>query len=164
MISYDNNYSTLGAVDDYDIITINGKLYSVNEVLDKTLVANGSTKVYSAAFDNATLKYTTPSGQSLGKVYSYLKPTAGRTGSWLMIQTGDNTFVYVPADSASPSALKEQGVKTVDEQVKEEEEAKQKEADPAGYYIKKYALPGVLIIGAIYAAVTFGKTIIEKKL
>lgn len=160
---YGDEYG-LGAVSDYDIITINGKQYSVNEILDKNFIAAGSTKVYTSAFDNAKVKYISPSGTSLGKVYSYLLPTGGRSGAWLMVQTGSDTFVYVPSDSASAAAFKEQGTKTVADEIKEEQDAKEKENDPISYYIKKLGLPALLIGGGIYLVAVLGKTVIEKKL
>jgi len=168
---FDSGYMGLGAVADYDIIVIKGKQYSVNDILDKQFIATAPTKVYTSAYDNATVKYTTQGGQSLGKVWSYLKPTTGRSGTWLQLEVAPYNpsnptagYVFVPADSADPSSLKQQGVKTVEEVLKDEAAQKEKDESPIFYYIKKLGVPVLLIGGGIYIVTQLGKSVIEKKL
>ena len=74
-------------------------------------------------------------------------------------------FYFAPDESISASNLKDQGVKTVKQEVKEEEKAEkarqEKEDSPIFYYVKKLALPGILITGAIIIASTIGRETIR---
>ena len=156
----------IGAVANYDIITIGGKRYSVNQVIDKVLIAAVPTKVYSCGFDSCVPKYTTAAGNTIGKVTSYLLPKEGRKGTWLELQTGTNTYVYVKNEDVggSVTTLEEQGTKTVAQEIKEEAAAKEKEDDPISHYVKKLGLPVLLIGGVIYLSATFGKQYLASKL
>ncbi len=160
-----NCQTQLGAVSDYDLIRIGGKDYSAGELVSKepTIFAQTDTKVYSSAFDNSPVKYITKAGNPLGKFYSYLKPTTNRTKAWLMLQTGSNLFVFIPNETVGSNAIANQGVKTVQDQLKEEAAAKEKENDPYTYYFKKLVVPVLLVGGGIYVAVQLGKTFIQQK-
>lgn len=155
----------LGAVANYDIITIGGQRYSVNQIIDKILIASRNTTVYSSGFDVSKPKYTVRAGEPIGKVTSYLLPREGRKSTWLEVQTRAGYF-YVPNEAVggSVTTLKEQGAKTVAQEIKEETAKAEKDADPVGYYIKKFGLPALLIGGGIYLAATYGKEIIKAKL
>jgi hypothetical protein len=155
----------LGAVANYDLIRIGGKDYSASELYEKapTLFAQTDTKVYTGARDDAPVKYITKAGNPLGKYYSYLKPGVGRSKAWLMLEVAPGKVVYVQNEVVGASAIANQNVKTAQEQIKEEEAAKEKEKDPFGFYFKKYALP-ILAGGAlIYVATQFGTTFIKAK-
>jgi hypothetical protein len=156
--------NSLGAVSDYDLIRIGGKDYSASELYAKapTIFAQSDTKVYSGA-DFTKEKYITKAGNPLGKYYSYLKPTVNRPKGWIMLQTGQNLFVYVPNEAIGSGAIANQGIKTAQEQLKEEAAAKEKENDPYTYYFKKLVVPVLLVGGGIYVAVQFGKTFIQQK-
>lgn len=162
------NGFNLGEVKDYDLITIGGKTYSANQIIGKTVTAARETKVYSNAKGTRVVG-TVKAGQVIGKVSSYILASSPNSDgrSWLMFDDGVN-FTFVPNEAVSGSALKDQGTKTVAEEVKEEEEKKAREDDPWGYYIKKYGLPALLIIGAVIIANGVAKesvkAVIQKKL
>lgn len=141
----------LGAVADYDQITVGGKKYTVNQIIDKSVVASKETKLYSNASGTGTVVGTVKAGQPIGIVYSYIKPNQASSDgrSWLMFESTYNKFFYVPNEVVSGSGLKEQGIKTVTEEIKAEELAKERQADPFAYYIKKFGVPALLIVGAI---------------
>lgn len=155
----------LGAVGDYDVITIGGKQYTVNQVLDKVLIAEKDVKVYSGAWDNSTVKYVTKAGNMIGHVYSYLLPKAGRSDTWLMLQTGPSTFVYVrnEAGAFDTTALRDQGILTVKEETEKEAEENDRLSDPIAYYAKKLLLPVAIGGALIYVAVEVGKELIRNK-
>lgn len=156
----------LGAVADYDIIMIGGEKYSASELYAKapTLFAEKSdVRVYSNPSE-AGFKYITKKGNPIGKYTSYLLPKAGRPDAWVELQTGPSTYVYVRNEALSSGDLKEQGVATVEQQVKEEQDRLAREADPVGYYLKKFGLPALLIGGGIYLAATYGKELIKGKI
>lgn len=142
---------SLGAVADYDQITIGGKTYTVNQIIDKTVVAGKDVTLYSNPSGKGSVVGTVKSGQPIGIVYSYIKPSNATSDgrSWLMFETTYNKFFYVPNEAVSGTGLKEQGTKTVVQEIKEEEAERLRKEDPAGYYLKKYALPALLIIGLI---------------
>jgi len=158
----------LGAVTDFDIITIGGKQYSANSILDSQLNANRDVKLFRGA-DFTTPYATIKAGQPIGKVYSYIKAnstTGQRAGGPLLefLDTSQRSY-YVKDDKAiDQSFLKAQGVETVQEELKKEQEEKERAADPVGHYIKKYGLWALLIVGGIYAVTQFGKEAIKAKL
>lgn len=141
----------LGSVIDYDVIRIGGGNYTANQIVDKTIVANRETKLYSNASGKGTVVGVVKIGQPIGKVYSYLKPSNKSTDGrgWLMFESSYNKAFYVPNENVANTGLKEQGTLTLTEEKKVEDDAKLKDESPMEYYIKKYALKGVLIIGAI---------------
>lgn len=159
------NCQNLGAVSDFASIKLGGKLYSVAELQSKapTLFAQTDTKVYSGAFDSSPVKYITKAGNPLGKYYSYLQPRAGRSQAWIQLETRPGAYVFLPNETVSGSAIANQGVKTVDQQLKDEAAAKEKENDPYTYYFKKLVVPVLLVGGGIYVAVQLGKTFIQQK-
>lgn len=152
------SHLALGAVSNYETITVGGKTYTANQLLDKTVIAGKDTKLYSNASGSGTVVGIVKAGQPIGKVFSYLRPDQADGRSWLMFETSTyNKFYFVPNEAASSTGLQEQGTKTVDQEVKEEEERLQKENDPLLYYLKKIAVPAVLILGGIVLASTVGK-------
>lgn len=154
----------MGAVSDYDQIKIGGKTYSVNQIVDKTLIAATDTKLYSNAKGSGTVVGTVKAGQPIGIVYSYLRPEQTDGRSWLMFEKSYNNFFFVPNEAASSGSLKEQGTLTVSEEIKKEQDELLRKTDPVGYYLKKYGLPVLLIGGGIYLAATYGKEFIKGKL
>lgn len=159
-----NGSHGMGAVSDYDQIKIGGKTYTVNQIIDKNIVASVDTKLYSGPRSTATIVGTVKAGQPIGIVYSYLRPEQADGRSWLMFETSYNKFFYVPNEVASGTGLKDQGTLTVSEEIKKEQEKLEKENNPVGFYLKKYGLPVLLIGGGIYLAATYGKAFIQGKL
>ena len=157
----------LGATTDYDKITVGGKTYTANQLVDKTVIAAKDTKLYSNSSGTGAVVGVVKAGQPIGVVYSYIKPNQGSSDgrSWLMFESSTyNKFYYVPNEAASSSGLKEQGTKTLDQEVKEEEEKKEKDENPVGFYLKKYGLPALLIIGGIVIVGGIAKEAVKAKL
>lgn len=156
-----------GAVSDYDFITIGGKQYSANQIVDKQIIASRDVTLYPSLFKDDG-KFTVKAGQTIGTVFSYLLPSSksNPTGKVvLQFERGYNNFYWLKDDNAvSQAALKDQGTLTVAQEVKIEQEKAEKESDPVGYYLKKFGLPALLIGGGIYLAATFGKQFLASKL
>ena len=156
----------LAGVNDYDIIIIGGKQFSANQLVDKNVVASKDVTLYPSLYNDAG-KFTVKAGQSIGRVFSYLRPDnkSNPTGKVvLQFETTYNKFFWLKDDRAvSQQALTDQGVKTVQQEVKEEAEKAAKDADPVGYYLKKFGLPVLAIGSAVYLAATYGKAYIMKK-
>jgi hypothetical protein len=152
-----------GAVSDYDIIKIGGNNYSANQIIDKTVTAKNATKVYSNTSGKGTVIRTVQAGQPIGRVYSYLKPTDSATDGrgWLMFDIYSGKFGYVPDESVNTTDLKDQGVKTVSQEVKEEADQKMKDDSPTEYYLKKDGTKAVFIGGGIILAAVLGKEAIR---
>lgn len=140
----------LGAVVDYDVLKIGGVEYSANQILDRTLVAKTKTPIYMNSNWKTPAYYVQP-GQVIGKVYSYMKPSADRGGrSGLLFYNELGQAYYVLDESTiDTGSLKDQGAITVKQEVALEKEKEMRENDPVGYYLKKYGLPALLIIGGI---------------
>lgn len=157
----------LGAVSDYDIITIGGQRYSANQIVDKQIIASRDVTLYPSLFKDDG-KFLVKAGQAIGTVFSYLLPSSKNnpTGKVaLQFERGYNQFYWLKDDNAvSQAALKDQGALTLTQEIKQENEALAKAADPVGYYLKKYGLPVLLIGGGIYLAATYGKAFITAKL
>lgn len=142
----------LGAVTDYDQITIGGKVYTVNQIIGKTVTAAKETKAYSNNKGAGAVVASIKAGQPIGVVYSYARPEQADGRSWLMFESNLGKIYWVPNEAVSGSGLKEQGTKTVAEEIKEEKAQKERQEDPISYYIKKFGLPALLIVGAIVIA------------
>lgn len=148
--------SPLGEVADYDVIVVGGQKYSANQLVDAQLIAKNPVKLYRGS-DFINPYATVPSGQVIGRVYSYIKAdqaSAQRAASpLLMFYDSSGKAFYVKDDRNIDTAfLREQGVKTVAEETKEELEQKKRESDPVGYYLKRYGVPALLIIGGLVIA------------
>lgn len=161
----------LGAVTDYDFITIAGKQYTAGQLLDKDLLVTKDVWLYHG-LSNDTNRIQVKAGQSAGKVYTYLLPGgANKTGKVVLgidhkdPATGQMWTYWLKDDNAvSQSALKAQGTLTVEEQVKQEQEEKEKSENPVEYYIKQYAWKVLLIGGGIYLVAQLGKEFVKGKL
>lgn len=153
----------LSGIFGFDTITIGGKQYSANQVIDKSITASRDTDLYSRPGGNVVGKVK--AGNVIGKVYSYILPSRAADGrGWLQFETTYNNFFFVPDEATSPKLLTTQGSKTLEQEQKEKEAAEAKAKDPITYYAKKLIVPALLIVGGIYMLTQFGKTAIEKKL
>lgn len=158
--------NSLGAVSNYDIITIGGKQYSANQIVDKTITASRDVTLFPSLFKDDG-KFVVKSGQQIGKVISYLLPTSASNPTGKVVLQFDrnyNNYFWLKDDNAiSTQALKDQGTKTVKDELKEEQEQKEKEESPIEYYLKKYALPGILIIGGIVVVTVIAREFVRGK-
>jgi hypothetical protein len=161
-----------GSVDsdlsDYDQITINGVTYSVNQIVDKNLVAEGNVPLYLGS-DFKNPFYTVASGSVIGKVLSYIKAsdaTGQRAGgALLMFVNSVGTYFYVKADSAisNTDLQNNQGAMTVSDEQKALQDEQAKENDPILYYAKKIGLPLLVTGVSVYAGVQVVKALIARK-
>jgi hypothetical protein len=130
-------------------------LFSADQVIGKTLVAQKRINVRTLPETTATVLFITEPGQTVGTVYSYVQ----RSGKvWWQIELSDKKSGWCQHNQGwySLRALKQQGAKTVSEQVKEKEEKEKSLTDkfgdffaPTGTFLK-YAIPiGAFIIGFI---------------
>lgn len=95
------------------------------DIVGKKVIADRSTPVKNSPFDNSPVVKTIPKGQTIGEVYSYLLPAAGRTNLyWLFYDVWQKPF-YVPDQSGlfNQTALEAQGVKSYETQKNELENA-----------------------------------------
>lgn len=105
-----------------------GDVYSVDQIIDKTLIAATDVAVYEQPIDSARKIATVKKGQPVGIVSTYFlpKPAEGRTTVYWGFWPVDNYSkpYYAPhiAGLYDTSALKQQGVLTVEEEIEREEE------------------------------------------
>jgi hypothetical protein len=117
-------------------------LISLDQFVDKTLVAKKPVKIYRSPGGEIVL--TVKPGLSVGRVYSWVGGVD---------KTPLHFMFYAPAPmdkipyyaKYEPGAfdydlLREQGIKTVAEQTKEKEEANKPTSEKIFDYVKKYAL------------------------
>lgn len=156
----------LGAVSDYDVIIIGGQTYSANQILDKNLIAKNDTLIYHG--DLKTPFRTVAAGNPIGRVYSYLRATGATGKNALMMYdnadyTGTPFYVLDESGGIDTSFLNDQGTLTVAAETKLQQDEAAKANDPAGYYLKKYGLPVLLIGGGIYLVAKLGSTLISSR-
>jgi hypothetical protein len=136
--------------------------YKLKDIIDKPLRAKKTVSLYRNALDDAKPFAEVKAGSTIGILYSIVSAKAGRSFDWLMFYDSNNKAYYVPVKTGTldEASLKEQGVKTVEEQSKEAEEKAKKDAGAVSYYIEKYVpyLLGAIIIIPVL------KSIIDKKL
>lgn len=103
-------------------------VYSLAQLVDKTFFGVKDIECKRSANDSAPVWYTVKKGQPLGKLYSWLNPSANRDSIWLMFNDvyGKPFYVKMETGKFSLSKLIEQGAISVKEQIELE---KQKEAD-----------------------------------
>ena len=165
----------LGALVDYDILTVGGEQYSANQLLDKNIVAKTDVLLYPNLF-NGTGKFLVKKGQSIGKAFSYLTASSknnptGRVVIQFYKPSTSGSYFWLKDDKAvSTDALASQGTKTVGQEVQEEKDKAEKESDPVLYYAKKIGVPvlkwgvgiyvGVVVIKELFQ---IGKESLRKK-
>lgn len=136
--------------------------YKLKDLINKSIIAKKDTRLYRNAADNAVPYATIKAGSRIGVLYSFVSAKAGRNIDWLMFYDINNRPYYTPVISGTldTASLKDQGVKTVEEQTKEQQDKEKKEAGMFSFYLEKY-IP--YLIGAIIAVPVL-KSLIDKKL
>lgn len=95
-----------------------GTTYSVNDIIDKTLIAKKKVEVYDSPNLNRQKLYDVQPSGTVGVVYSWVN----KNGSiWWQLYPG-NKFVIHDANSFSLQALQDQGVVSTREQLEAEAE------------------------------------------
>jgi hypothetical protein len=149
-----------------DTISIGGKLYSAGQIVDKTIVASRDVFLYPSLHKNEG-RFVVKAGQPIGKVFSYLRPGQGSNPTGrvvLMFERGYNQYFWLKDDNAvSTPALKQQGVQTLKQEVKEKQEEELKDKSPVEYYIKTYGPKLLLGVGVALLVVTVAKEFVKAK-
>jgi|LakMenEpi03Aug12_release.lakeMendotaPanAssembly.Ray.scaffolds.fasta_scaffold198272_4 hypothetical protein len=99
-------------------------LYSVNDIIGKTLIAKKLLNAYNLPYDNdpnKKLLFQISPGSSVGVVDTYFNPKENRKNTWWGFYTnvsGKKNFYYVEhkVGNFDVSALQQQGVPTVEQQ------------------------------------------------
>lgn len=146
----------------------NYKLYSLSDLVDKTLYGDVDVDVYT----NKPAQYglspvgSVRAGQPIGVLYSWVTDS---DGTILFMFQGNNSnyantlgsyFVKYDAADFDVQSLKMQGVLSIDEKLAAEAEEKRKANMTIGDYIKEIAVYGIIA----FAVVALGKAVIDKKL
>ena len=134
--------------------------YRWKDLLDKAIYINQDAKLYRNAADNEIPYATIKKGTPVGNLYSWVNAKKGRSVDWLVFIDKTDKFYYVPVKLGTfdLAALKAQGVKTAEEQSKQEENKTKKDAGIVSYYIEKY-VPYIL---GVIVAIPILKSIINK--
>jgi hypothetical protein len=135
-------------------------LVSVDQIIGKNLIAKKPVKIYNTPeyFGNSKVVTTVKPGLSVGVVDSWVGGTEGKPLYFMFIAKFPiNKPYYAKFEQGAfdYDILREQGVKTVKEQVKEKENENKSTSDKIFEFVKKYA---------IWAGVGFGSFIILKEI
>lgn len=139
-------------------------LYSVSDIVGKTLIANTRVPYYASANDSAAPLGYVNAGYPVGVVYSWLDPNPAynRVGLWWIFQK-NGSFIYAPQRIGlyNIGALNQQGVISTEEKIKQEQEAARiASMGVVEQYIYKYGK--YILFTAI--AIGLGAAVIKKKL
>lgn len=139
-------------------------IFSVNQIIGKTLIAAKEVKIVRTPADNAPSVYTVKKGQVVGVVYSYLEPNTSRSSLyWMMLDYLGKPF-YVKHESGlfSVKGLYEQGAIDVEQEAEKKEEKEKGTIEQLQDLVGQAGKYGVLAIG-IWGGVTIGKTLLNNR-
>ena len=128
---------------------------NAGDVIGKTLIGRTRISVFRDASNSAVSFATVAAGQPVGVVDSYLMPGENRAVMWWMFKDPSNQFYYTPhkVNYFDVSDLKKQGVLTVDEKLRAEQEVIDRENLPWWeFLVKKYGV-WILLAGLAFKAV-----------
>lgn len=135
--------------------------YSADQIIGKNLLANKPVNIYRLPDDNAKAVYTAKAGEYVGTVFSYIKPSPEKNRKFLYWQFKDqnNKFFYVRHEEGAfdVKSLKDQGAITVKEQTEGENQNKFE------MYFKKYGVPILAGIAAVYLIANLGGKYIQSR-
>jgi len=126
--------------------------YSVEKLIGNIFKAKTSVPVYRSVYAKKAF-YTVPAGGNIGTLYSWIEKNGV---IWFMFYDSKKKPYYVKHIEGSgqidASSFKTQGVKTVEEATKEQQQ-KEKESNMGQFelFISKYAKPGFLIVAGLVA-------------
>lgn len=129
-----------------------GDVYSVAEVIDKTLIAAKDVPVYDYPGKTGKVIGTTKKGYPVGVVYAWIQESPQEGGRiWWMFWPASNydNYFYTPheANAFDVDALRQQGVLNVEERKDAEDDANKEWYERLGEKALEYAIPIALIIG-----------------
>ena len=132
--------------------------YSADQIIGKTLIAKRPIKLVRIASDDAAIVYTVESGQTVGKVESYLLPSENRSSLyWQFIDQNNRPYYAAHAvGNFDVKSISDQGALTVTEQAAAAAEAELSTGDKIFRLIKNLAFIG--------AGAYLLNTIINKKM
>jgi len=124
-------------------------MYSMDQVIGKTLYANEAVNVYSLPDTSSSILFTVKTGDLVGSVYSYIL----RDGKlWWMLQPSGQLdkygYVIHETNRFSESIIREQGSLTIKEVEEAKKLAEMSTLETVGYYIKQLlyiAVPATLV-------------------
>ena len=139
------------------------EIFNAADIVNKTLIAQTKVPVYRYPYSGAEIiGYINP-GNPVGVVYSYLSPDAAKERDdlfWMFAPApGGASYYYTEQKPGyySVSALKQQGVISTEEKIKQEQEKQDALNQPWYMNMLKTALPWV-------AGIAIAAVVINKKL
>lgn len=133
-------------MDPYEKINLGGKLYSVSDVIGKSIIASKDTPIYRRADDSTKPVFTAKKGQSIGVVWSFIRPGELSRYSWLMFEDNNQRPYYIKTDNVASQVMTSQGAKDTETKAAEEEKANQSGRD----FWSNKALTALGILAAAY--------------
>lgn len=99
--------------------------FNAADIIDKTLIAKTSVNLYRSPDDDAPSVYTVLPGQSVGKVESYLLPSANRSSIYWQFKDANNKYYYAEHKPGrfDVKELEAQGALTLQQQQEQIQEA-----------------------------------------
>lgn len=115
---------------------------SLNKLIGISIKAARKLKSYSLPSVSSNLLFEIPVGGNAGQVWSWVERP---DGIWLMFKRSGDNFYYIRADKGSFSAT-DQIIRAYEAQKSEEEKKKMQEKGAIRYYIEKY---GIWVVGLV---------------
>lgn len=136
---------------------------SADQIVGKTLYAKKNINVRQYPTTTAKIYYTTKPGEMIGVVIGYHQDTAG--GLWWLIryQTYLTGYVFHGVGFFDWQKLREQGVQTSSEEVREEEKQKENESKTTGEEILSTIQKIILYSLGAFILIKIGQTFILSK-
>ncbi len=121
-------------------------VYSIDDLVGKTLFGTRDVNIKRSAFDSAPTVYTVKKGTPIGRLYSWLNAGPGADSVYFMFYDTNNRPYYVKGEPKifSLEALKDQGLKSVEEKAKEESKSNETTKD----FIERLLKYGIVAIAA----------------
>jgi len=131
--------------------------FNALQILDKTLYSKKNLIAYMGS-PGSTNTFKIAPNQMIGRVYSYVYPKDKSAVYWMFFTGNDSKngkVFYVPHEEGAfdLKVLKEQGTKTVEQQVQEKQDKEDLENKGTfRYYVDKWAAPVAVGTGILYIA------------
>jgi len=120
--------------------------YSADDIIGKSLFAKKVVNLRKFASTEAPILAKTTPGDLVGVVYSYIKNPEGVW--WQIKEDGKSFWAFHGPGYFDVQAIKDQGVKTTQQKIKEEQEANMSFGDKALNLLKKAGIITAAIVGA----------------
>ena len=139
--------------------------FNADQIIGKTLIAKKPIDIYRSGTDGANVVYTVSTGQSIGKVFSYLLPGSNRNNLYWQYVDSNGRYYYTMHEIGAYDVkdLQDQGALTIQEQQQAAEAAAAAEAE-ANLPLTDKILKLVKNIAMIGAGAYLLNTLLNKKL